>query len=448
MARSKNKERISDALYRKYHWFAIRLKQQMYNRLSHVKDRRRGSKSRARYHKGYYEKNKDKVLKKVYEWGKANKDKRHLYQKRYREKLKKKRRDIKTQINRKYRLMDVFSQYIEYCKDRYQKDTIRLRTLNMRRFFDYLDHLDEERKSYSSKYYKEHGVSPKEEEDAVLSSLKRIKYVYELERDFITRYVAYVNTEEISRRTNLPLNYSEKRTRLEAFRSFLRFCQRKGYIKRDLTRFVISPKLEKKVLKRALTVEEMERILGMPDVNTTLGMRNRAFLELSYSGLRADEMLSLKLGQLDVVDNRIMILNGKGDKDRVVPMTQECLYWMKRWLARRKEFIGRHKDPEYVFITQKRNPILRCNFAHWLKGYAKRAGVFLEITPHDLRRTTATHLAKNGAPIRQIQALLGHSSLRVTTRYLRLTDEEIKAEYIRSHPSNRRALHYGQPRDV
>ena len=116
---------------------------------------------------------------------------------------------------------------------------------------------------------------------------------------------------------------------------------------------------------------------------------------------------------------------------------------MKRWLPRRKEFIGTGEDPKNVFITQGRMPLLRVNFARWLKRYAKKAGVFLDISPHDLRRTTATHLAKKGAPIRQIQALLGHSSLQVTTKYLRLTDEEIKAEYLKTHPRNKRRLHYG-----
>lgn len=192
-----------------------------------------------------------------------------------------------------------------------------------------------------------------------------------------------------------------------------------------------------------MTPEEMERLFDVPDTNTSLGIRNRALLELSYSGLRAEEMLNLKIAQADVVTNSITIIDGKGDKDRVVPMTNECLYWMKRWLSRRQQIIANTSDPEYIFITKSRIPITRRVFSTVLKIFAKKANISLDISPHDLRRTTATHLAENGAPIRQIQALLGHSTLKVTTKYLRLSEEKIKKEFIKTHPSNRRAIHYG-----
>ncbi len=78
-----------------------------------------------------------------------------------------------------------------------------------------------------------------------------------------------------------------------------------------------------------------------------------------------------------------------------------------------------------------------------LKGFAKKANIPLDVSPHDLRRTTATHLVENGAPIRQVQSLLGHSSLKVTTKYLRLSDEKIREEYAATHPANKRRLHYG-----
>lgn len=435
------KEKKSDALYRKEHWFALKLKNQMYRRLSHVKERRQGS--RSEYYKEYYKKNKMRIIKNVSDWSKEHKDKKRLYQQKYKDKVVKRQNENRSRADRKFRLVDLFTEFVEYTGDRYQKVTVRLRSANMRRFFDYLDYLEEERKRYRSKYFKEHGALPGED-DPGLRGFKKVKYVYEVDRDVITRYVSYVNTEAISRRTGIALTQSEKEQRLTALRAFLKFCQKKGYINEDLARFVIFPKREKGVLKRVLTVEEMERLLDAPDTNTAIGIRVRALLELSYSGLRADEMLSLKVENVDVVDNRVMVLNGKGDKDRVVPMTQECLYWMKRWLARRKEFIGDKNDPGYVFITNGMRPVLRANFARWLRRYAKEAGILLDISPHDLRRTTATHLAKNGAPIRQIQALLGHASLKVTTRYLRLTDEEIKEEYVRSHPSNRRSLHYGR----
>jgi len=310
------------------------------------------------------------------------------------------------------RLKRVCREFLEYCKDRYSSETLRHYTMNVDRFLCY-------------------------------SSRLKVRHVEELSRDFITGYVSFVNHDEINKTTDLALGQPEKESRLYPVKSFLRYCQRKGYLKNDLTRFIYVPAREKKALKRALTIEEMQRLLEVPDINTDVGIRNRALFEMAYSGLRADELLSLKLEYVDVVTNSVSIINGKGNKDRVVPMTSEALYWVKRWLNRRPNFLKGVTDPSYLFITQGAKTINRRNFLALIKKSAKRAGMELDISPHDLRRATATHLVLNGAPIRQIQALLGHATLRVMATYLRLTDENIKAEHKKSHPSNRRDLHYG-----
>lgn len=417
------------------------------NKLDKAKDLKPRKKTPAEFKRECYLRHRDKYLEKDRLRRVANKDKKSAYNKEYKQKMTKRLREAKVRSIRILRLKDVFYQFIDYSKDRFDEVTVRLRSANINKFFDYLDFLRVKRSSYCNKYWKEHGKFPKEEDDPVIRELKAIKYVFEIDRDFITRYVTYVNKDAVNRKTNQPLGQSEKEVRLTAFRAFLRFCQKKGYITTEIDKFVIIPKREVKVLKRALTIEEAERLLEAPDTNTTLGIRNRALLELAYSGLRADELLSLKPEHVDTVDNRIMILDSKGDKDRVAPMTEECIYWMKRWFTRRKELIGGHEDPGYIFITQERHPLLRQNFSRLIKKYAAKAGILFDLSPHDLRRATATHLVKNGAPIRQIQALLGHSTLQVTAKYLRFTDDEIKEEYLKSHPSNRRALHYGQHSD-
>ena len=159
---------------------------------------------------------------------------------------------------------------------------------------------------------------PLEERDlSWMKDYRRIQYAEELDRDFITRYVAFVNHDEINAKTRLPLTQSEKETRLYPLKAFLRYCQRKGYLTKYLRRFVYITPREKKVLKRVLTVEEMERLLEAPDTKSDIGIRDRALLETSYSGLRAEEMLTLKLEHVDVVTNAITIYEGKGDKDRV-----------------------------------------------------------------------------------------------------------------------------------
>jgi integrase/recombinase XerD len=149
------------------------------------------------------------------------------------------------------------------------------------------------------------------------------------------------------------------------------------------------------------------------------------------------------LEHVDVTANSVTILDGKGNKDRVVPMTSEAIYWIKRWRSRRQQLIENADDPGWLFITKGKVPITRRVFSTMLKGFAKKANIPLDVSPHDLRRTTATHLVENGAPIRQVQSLLGHSSLKVTTKYLRLSDEKIREEYAATHPANKRRLHYG-----
>lgn len=397
----------SDALYRKEHWFAIRLKNRMYRRLPRVKKMlREYNRKRKDYRRKWYEKNRDKVLKNVSIWSKQNKDKRLLYQKRYIEKLKRKKLDNRQKINR------IIEEFIQYSNERYKKDTIRQYKMNMERFLIWTN------------------------------NSQKIHLMADIDRDLITNYVSFANHDEINPK-GMKLTQPEKEARLYPLKTFLLYCQKKGYIKNDLRKFIIVPQREKKILKRVMTIYEMEKFLEAPNINTTYGIRDRALLELSYSGFRAEEMLSLKIGQLDLIQNSVTIYNGKGDKDRVVPMTNEAIYWIKRWLNRRNDFIKDGTDPDYLFITTGKKPILRRTFSKLVKNYAKKANISLDISPHDLRRTTATHLAENGAPIRLIQALLGHATLKVTTKYLRLSDEKIKREYKQTHPSNRRALYYG-----
>ncbi len=332
-------------------------------------------------------------------------------------------------------------EFLEYCKDRYKPETIRHYGVNLQCFLDFIQSHTTRCPEYHARWYQEKRKPPHEQDFSWTKDFIRIQYVEDIDRDFISKYVAFVNHDAKNKRTNAGLSQSEKESRLYPLKTFLRFCQRKGYHKDDLTKFIYVPGREKKVLSRILTVDEMERLLDAPDTNKTLGIRNRALLELSYSGFRAEELLTLKLGHVDVVTNAVTILDGKGNKDRVVPMTNEAIYWIKRWLSRRPQFVG-DSDTEYLFVTSGKKAIHHRAFSKLLKNLTKRAGILIHISPHDLRRTTATHLAERGAPIRQIQALLGHATLKVTTKYLRLSEETIKQEYGKSHPANRRDIHY------
>lgn len=442
--RDKEKAKNYNALYRKEHRSAIRLKNKIYKSLPHVKERNRDynrTPQRKAYSKDYYQKNKQRLNKKNNDWAKNNPEKRKEHIRRYLEKLRrrKKRRNSMSKIGR------VIDEFLEYCQERHDPVTAKRTKLNIKRFLDYIGRYTTRCSEYLSRFHQEQKKPEAERDFSWTKEYYRIQYSQEIDRDFITRYVSFVNYDELGQKSKLPLSQPEKESRLYPLKSFLWFCYRKGYIKKDLRKFVIVPGREKKVLKRTLTQEEMNRFLEGPDTKTTLGIRDRALLELSYSGFRSEEMLTLKLNHVDVVTNAVTILDAKGEKDRVVPMTSEAIYWIKRWLSKRKEFINKHPDPEYLFLTRTGKKLNRKNFSSAIiKKYAKKAQIAIDVAPHDLRRTTATHLVENGAPIRMVQALLGHTSLKVTTRYLRLSDERIKQEHKQTHPSNRRDLYYGR----
>ena len=236
------------------------------------------------------------------------------------------------------------------------------------------------------------------------------------------------------------MHQSEKEARLYPLKAFLRFCFRKGFLSEDMRRFVVVPRREHKVPKRLLSAEEMAQLLEAPSERTTIGIRDRAMLEMAYSGLRSAELLTLKVTDIQLEENRVFIRQAKGEKDRVVPMTSAARYWVSRWLQRRPEFC-KGTEPETCFLSKHARPLTRRHFAVTLLRHTLRARLPMAVAPHDLRRITATHLAERGAPLRYIQALLGHTSLKITTRYLRLSDAHIKREYTRSHPSNRRERH-------
>ncbi len=338
----------------------------------------------------------------------------------------------------------IINEFLDYCKQRYDPVTVVPYERNIKRFYNYILAHKTKCAEYHKLYYQEMQKPEAERDFSWAKDYYRLQHSEDLDKDFINRYVSFVNHDEISKHTGLALNQSEKESRLYPLKSFLWFCLRKGYITKDLRKYIVIPSREKKILKRVLTQDEMVRFLEAPNVTKDVGLRDRAMLELFYSGFRAEEVLSLKLKDIDIVTNTVSVLEAKGDKDRVIPMTQAAVYWLKSWLDIRVKFLKGKEDPGYVFLSKGGKAIVRRNLSTLIKKYAARAKLNIEISPHDLRRTAATHLVENGAPIRLIQALLGHATLNVTTKYLRLSDDKIKRMHKETHPANRRKLYYGE----
>lgn len=310
------------------------------------------------------------------------------------------------------RLRRVVGEFLAYAQMRYVPETYPQYLRNLHRFMEWI---------------------------AARPQGKGVRDMDDLTVEVLTEYLRWLNAEA-RQLDGSPLSQPQKEGRLYPLKAFLGFCYRKGFLSQDLRRFILVPRREHKAPKRLLSEEEMFRLMEAPEENTTVGIRDRALLELAYSGLRAGELLGLAVEDVDLQENRVFIRQGKGDKDRVVPMTSAARYWLSRWLSRRKEFLVR-RDSARLFLTLRGLSLSRRQFAKDLERHTRRAQLPVSLSPHDLRRITATHLAAHGAPIRYIQALLGHESLKVTTKYVRLSDDQIRVEYDRTHPSSRRKRH-------
>ncbi len=207
-----------------------------------------------------------------------------------------------------------------------------------------------------------------------------------------------------------------------------------GYIKESPTEMIKLPKLEKK-LPEYLSIEEVDRIMN---INPTkpIDYRNIAMLETLYAcGLRVSELCDLKISNIDF-NECIIRVYGKGKKERIVPMNDSSLHSLKIYIEEYRSFLLKDKVSEYVFINNLGGKISRQGFFKILKKVCEENGIKKTVSPHTLRHSFATHLLNNGADLRVIQELLGHSNLTTTQIYSHLVDKKIKSDY-ENHPRNK-----------
>lgn len=224
--------------------------------------------------------------------------------------------------------------------------------------------------------------------------------------------------------------------RLAALRSFYRFLYRKGLVDVDIAVRVPSPKTEKRLPKH-LSFEETEALLDAPEVGTALGLRNRAILELLYStGLRVAELAALDTTCFDTIPagegGTIRVL-GKGRKERLVVCGGKASEAVAKYLERREEF-GAEEEELALFLNSRGGRLTVRSVERLVEDAARQAGLPDHVTPHVLRHSFATHLLANGADLRLIQELLGHSSLSTTQKYTHVELEQLIREYRSAHP--------------
>ena len=222
--------------------------------------------------------------------------------------------------------------------------------------------------------------------------------------------------------------------RLSTLRRFYRLHAAQATIAADPTLRVKSPKLPRS-LPRNLSEDQVAALLGAPDTGTPLGLRDRAMLETLYAtGLRVSELVGLKLSQVSL-DMGVVRVLGKGNKERLVPLGEEAIDWLKRYCATARAELGGDAKADAVFVTARRGPMTRQAFWQLIKRHAATAGIArTALSPHTLRHAFATHLLNHGADLRVVQLLLGHSDITTTTIYTHVARERLKQLHHRHHP--------------
>ncbi len=224
--------------------------------------------------------------------------------------------------------------------------------------------------------------------------------------------------------------------KLSAVRSFLTFLERRALRRDNPGAYVSSPKQGKPV-PVYLPVDDMFRMLDLPDREGVLGLRNLAIMELLYScGLRVSELAGLDREDVDA-DRRLVRVIGKGDKERVVPVGRTALRAVARYLEAvrplRKK-VSKDADREAVFLNNRGGRLTTRSMARIIKNYAAACGLGSDVSPHALRHTFATHMLEGGADLRSVQEILGHASLSTTQKYTHVTLDRLMAVYDKAHP--------------
>jgi len=224
-------------------------------------------------------------------------------------------------------------------------------------------------------------------------------------------------------------------------KSFFHFCLKNGFIRKNPAEKLKIPKFEKK-LPKFFTEKEMEELLSIPDLTSKFGIRNRAIMELIYSsGLRISEIADCKLHQLDL-NRKLIKVRGKGNKERIVPIGNVAVKTIKNYLKIRNQFYSSEgklvKRVENLFLSKSGKPLSPNELREILDRYIRLVAKTKGYSPHSIRHSFATHLLANGADLRAVQEMLGHSNLSTTEIYTHLSLKDLKKVYEQAHPRSKK----------
>lgn len=243
----------------------------------------------------------------------------------------------------------------------------------------------------------------------------------DVDEDMISQYLVHLNTIQHKR--------TSQARELSGVKSFYNYLLMLDKIELSPAEFISTPKTRRE-LPDVLTVEEVERIIGVVDTTTVKGRRDRAMLEMLYScGLRVTELISLKMSDLFLGEGYIRVM-GKGSKQRLVPIGSVAMEWLMQYLDDRREMLkdngGKGGSEQTLFLSNRRTKLTRVMIFTIIRKAASDAGITKRVSPHTFRHSFATHLFAGGASIRQVQDMLGHESITTTEIYTHLDPDHLR----------------------
>lgn len=273
--------------------------------------------------------------------------------------------------------------------------------------------------------------------DAYLTDLDKLIRFAESEKKDI-RTITYDDLQQfVAQLHDIGIQARSQARIISGIKSFYKFLLLDGYIESDPTELLEIPKIGMK-LPDILSVEEIDRILDTIDLSTPEGQRNRAMLEVLYScGLRVSELVGLRISDVYPEEGFIRV-EGKGSKQRLVPISQTALREIKNYLYDRGQMVVKKGAEDILFLNRRGAPLTRVMVFYIIKQHAELAGIHKTVSPHTFRHSFATHLLEGGANLRAIQEMLGHESITTTEIYTHIDRESLRKEILEHHPRNQK----------
>ena len=290
-------------------------------------------------------------------------------------------------------------------------------------------------KQYSAYLLLERGLSNNTREGYLNDVKKLLNYLNEnnlslkdVSLDHLHNFIATLHDLGISSRSQARI--------ISGIKSFFRFLKLENHIDTNPTLLLESPRVGRK-LPEVLSIEEIDEIISCIDLSANEGQRNRAIIETLYScGLRVSELINLEINKI-FLEEEYIVIKGKGNKERIVPISPTAIHEIKLYLDDRRHLDIKPGEENILFLNRRGRRLTRVMIFYIIKQLAELANIRKEISPHTLRHSFATHLLEGGANLRAIQQMLGHESISTTEIYIHIDRTRLREEILSFHPRNK-----------